>query len=158
MTNHEELERIIEEILLQKLGEPISDNPPKHLEFTDVHNATRIKIVAEECISAILMNEKDRNELREIIEKLWIDCNNIPDDGTIYDPIGILQDQAITAILNAGYIKKDKIEIDVKDIAELIYMDRDYFIGKIIRIKDSKEVSLEEYASALASKIKEWIS
>ena len=36
--------------------------------------------------------------IREIIEKLWIDCNNIPDDGTIYDPIGVLQDQALAQI------------------------------------------------------------
>jgi len=41
---------ILEELLLQKMGEPISDNPPKHLEFIDVHNATRIKIVVDEIL------------------------------------------------------------------------------------------------------------
>ena len=47
MTNREK----VAEILLQKMGEPISDNPPEHLEFIDVHNATRIKIVADEIVA-----------------------------------------------------------------------------------------------------------
>ena len=41
----------------------------------------------------------------------------------------------------------------VKELAELIYMNRDYFIGKIVRVRDRKEVSLEEYARAIAEKI-----
>ena len=37
-------------------------------------------------------------EAREILENLWINCNNIPTDGTIYDPIGVLIDHALTAL------------------------------------------------------------
>lgn len=37
-------------------------------------------------------------DIREILEQLWIDCNNTPTDGTIYDPVGVLTDQALTAI------------------------------------------------------------
>ena len=41
----------------------------------------------------------------------------------------------------------------VEDIAETIYMNSDYFVGKIIRIKDRKELSLEDYARVLAQAI-----
>ena len=49
-------------------------------------------------------------EIRGILEKLWIDCNNVPDDGTIYDPVGVLIDQATEAIyklINENYVQKE---------------------------------------------------
>jgi hypothetical protein len=58
------------------------------------------------------MSNKPR-ELKEILEQLWTDCNIIPDDGTIYDPIGILQDQALKSLFESiinGMPKEHKTE------------------------------------------------
>ena len=53
-----------------------------------------------------------QEELEKILESYYLDCNNIPTDGTIYDPIGVLTDNAISAILSAlpklGYVKKSE--------------------------------------------------
>jgi hypothetical protein len=53
---NKELREKITEVLLQKMGEPISDNPLSHLEFKDVHNETRIKIVANEIFALLQPN------------------------------------------------------------------------------------------------------
>ncbi len=40
-------------------------------------------------------------DIREILEQLWIDCNNTPTDRTIYDPVGGLIEKALIAIDSA---------------------------------------------------------
>ena len=47
-------------------------------------------------------------KIKEILEHYWIDCNNTPTDGTIYDPIGVLTDQAHQAIISAILEKMPK--------------------------------------------------
>ena len=60
------------------------------------------------------MTPQIEQEIREILEKLWIDCNNIPDDGTIYDPIGVLQDRAtekLLSLISQHYVAKSELQL-----------------------------------------------
>lgn len=55
-----------------------------------------------------------RDKLRKILQKLWRDKNN--------RNVGSrLVDEGITAILNAGYVKKDEIEVDINKLGDEIF-------------------------------------
>ena len=54
-----------------------------------------------------LLEKIEKLNIEDILGQLWEDCNNIPDDEMIYDPIGTLMEKA-----------KDRIKSQVKQVVE----------------------------------------
>jgi len=70
-----------------------------------------------------MINEK---KLKGILDQLWLDCNNVPDDGTIHDPVGVLQDQAIVDIQKLAELDVDEIRTFIDQCFAVEFMSLDY--------------------------------
>ena len=71
--------------------------------------------------------------IRDILERLWTDCNNVPDDDTIYDPIGVLQDQAEAQIEEIIAQRVDAVKTDILKTVEKDYIEKTKLIKNLPR-------------------------